>query len=86
MKDKTRLTIDDRINLQAALAKGTSLRDVCKLLMKHRTTIYRELSNQNKTPYDLITERFGPEFAESIGIKRINPNDVVLKPKLLRTK
>lgn len=45
MKKKARLTLDDRINLQAALAKGTSLRDVCQLLKKNRTTIYRELNN-----------------------------------------
>lgn len=44
MKKKTRLTIDDRINLQAAITKGTSLKDVCKLLKKNRTTIYRELT------------------------------------------
>ena len=44
MNNKTRLTLDDRINLQAAIAKGTSLRDVCKLLKKNRTTIYRELT------------------------------------------
>ena len=44
MKSKTRLTLDDRINLQAAITKGTSLRDVCKLLKKNRTTIYRELN------------------------------------------
>ena len=45
MKDKTRLTIDDRINLQAAIAKGNSLKDICKLLKKNRTTIYRELTH-----------------------------------------
>ncbi len=45
MKKKARLTIDDRINLQAALAKGTSLKDVCKLLKKNRTTICREINN-----------------------------------------
>lgn len=51
MKKKTRLTIDDRINLQAAIAKGTSLSDVCKLLKKNRTTIYREL-----TTYYIVKE------------------------------
>lgn len=51
MKKKTRLTIDDRINLQAAIAKGTSLSDVCKLLKKNRSTIYREL-----TTYYIVKE------------------------------
>ena len=45
MKKKTRITIDDRINLQAAIAKGISLTSVCKLLKKNRTTIYRELTH-----------------------------------------
>ncbi len=45
MKKKARLTIDDRINLQAAIAKRTSLKDVCKLLKKNRSTIFRELTN-----------------------------------------
>ena len=45
MKKKTRITIDDRINLQAAIVKGLSLQSVCKLLKKNRTTIYRELTH-----------------------------------------
>ena len=71
------------------IPKGKTLDNLTQeqvnLMFSHINSYVRE-SNQNKTPYDLITERFGPEFAESIGIKRINPNDVVLKPKLLRTK
>ena len=54
-----------------------------ELLFSHINSYTRE-SNQNKTPYDLMVERFGIEFMEIIGIKRIEPNDVCLKPSLLR--
>lgn len=71
------------------IPKGKTLDNLTQeqvdLMFSHINSYIRE-SNQNKTPYDLITERFGPEFTESIGIKHINPNDVVLKPKLLRNK
>ena len=45
MKQKKRLTVDDRINLQACIAKNISQKEVCKILKKDRTTIYRELKN-----------------------------------------
>jgi IS30 family transposase len=71
------------------IPKGNSLDDLTQedvnLMFSHINSYVRK-SNQNKTPYELIVERFGPEFVELIGIKRINPNDVVLKPKLLKNK
>ena len=45
---------------------------------------YIRASNQNNTPFELVKERFGSEFLELIGIKHVEPNDVVLKPKLLK--
>ena len=53
------------------------------LMFSHINSYIRE-SNQNKTPFELIKERFGSEFLELIGIKHVEPNDVVLKPKLLK--
>ena len=69
------------------IPKGKSLdfltqEDINKMF-SHINSYIRE-SNQNKTPYELIVERFGPEFVELIGIKHIDANDVVLKPKLLK--
>lgn len=52
MKQKKHFTIDDRINLQAAIAKGLTWNETCKILHKHRTTIYRELLN-----YSIIKSR-----------------------------
>ena len=37
----------------------------------------------DKQPYDLMTRKFGVEFADLFNIRRIPANDVVLKPSLL---
>ena len=53
------------------------------LMFSHINSYIRE-SNQNKTPYELVKESFGTEFLNLIGIKSINPNDVILKPILFK--
>lgn len=69
------------------IPKGKTLDNLTQedinLMFSHINSYIRE-SNQNKTPFDLIKERFGSEFLELIGIKHVEPNDVVLKPKLLK--
>ena len=42
------------------------------------------LSNKNKTPYELTAAKFGEEFMNIIGIKKISRRDVCLKPILVR--
>ena len=73
--------------IRLIIPKGKSLNDLTQedvnLMFSHINSYIRE-SNQNKTPYALIVERFGPEFVELIGIKHIEPNDVILKPILLK--
>lgn len=73
--------------LRYIIPKGNALDDLTQddvnLMFSHINSYVRK-SNQNKTPYELIVERFGPEFVELIGIKHIDANDVVLKPKLLK--
>lgn len=49
MKEKKRIGHDDRINLQAAIAKGLTLAQTAKLLCKSRSTIYREILNNITT-------------------------------------
>ena len=61
---------------------GLAQEDI-NLMFSHINSYIRE-SNQNKTPFELVKERFGSEFLELIGIKHVEPNDVVLKPKLLK--
>ena len=69
------------------IPKGKTLnnlsQDDVNLMFSHINSYVRK-SNQNKTPYELIVERFGPDFIQAIGIKKIEPNDVILKPRLLK--
>ena len=57
--------------------------DKLNLMFSHINSYIRK-SNQNKTPFDLIKERFGSEFLSLIGIIKIAPQDVFLKPELLK--
>ena len=57
--------------------------DKLNLMFSHINSYVRK-SNQNKTPFDLIKERFGSEFLSLIGINKIAPQDVFLKPDLLK--
>ena len=58
------------------IPKGKTLdnltQDDVNLMFSHINSYVRK-SNQNKTPYELIIERFGPEFVEMIGIKHVSP-------------
>ena len=56
--------------------------DDVDLMMSHINSYVRESAN-DKTPYDLMTRKFGVEFADLFNIKRIPANDIVLKPSLL---
>lgn len=73
--------------IRYVIPKGKSLDSYnqhdLNLLFSHINSYVRE-SNQNKTPFELIKERFGQEFLDLIGIKYVQPNDVTLKPILLK--
>lgn len=73
--------------IRYVIPKGKSLdfltQAKVELLFSHINSYVRK-SNKNKTPYDLMVERFGIEFMEIIGIKRISAKDVCLKPSLLK--
>lgn len=45
--EKARISLDDRINLQAAIQKAFSLEECANLLNKSRSTIYREIINNS---------------------------------------
>ncbi len=53
------------------------------LIFSHINSYTRE-SNKNKSPYQLMVERFGIDFMNAIGILPVKPNDVHLKPELIR--
>lgn len=73
--------------IRYVISKGKSLdfltQEKVNLLFSHINS-YTRASNKNKTPYDLMVESFGVEFMDIVGIKRISPNDVCLKPSLLK--
>ena len=52
------------------------------LMMSHINSYVREASD-DKTSYELMTRRFGIEFADLFNIKRIPANEIILKPSLL---
>lgn len=60
---------------------GLTQKDV-DLMMSHINS-YVRAGLKDRTPYDLITQRHGVEFAELFGITRIPANEVVLMPRLL---
>lgn len=60
----------------------TLTQDDIDLMMSHINSYVREASD-DKTPYELMTRRFGIEFADLFNIKRIPANDIILKPSLL---
>lgn len=71
------------------IPKGHSLdfltQEKVNLMFSHINS-YVRASNKNKTPYELTAKKFGEEFMDAIGIKRIRRKDVCLKPSLIRTK
>lgn len=60
---------------------GLTQEDV-DLMMSHINSYVRG-SADDKTPYDMMTRKFGVEFADLFNVRRIPANDVVLKPSLL---
>lgn len=55
----------------------------CNLVFSHVNSLIRKSKN-NKTPYELFVERFGKEVADILGINFVKPNEVCLKPFLLK--
>ena len=73
--------------IRYVIPKGKSLDGLTQakveLLFSHINSYVRG-SNENRTPYDLMAERFGEGFMEAIGIRRIPAKEVCLKPSLLK--
>ena len=71
--------------LRYILPKGTSFQDLtqskCDLIASHINSYYRK--SIDNTPYDLFTAHFSNKTADILGIKKIDANDVYLKPSLL---
>lgn len=68
------------------LPKETSFDDLTQddinLALSHVNSYSRPLRD-DKSPYDLFAFRYGSELLDKLGIKKIAPNDIILKPSLL---
>ena len=73
--------------IRYVIPKGISLDNLTQrklnMLFSHINSYVRE-SNENKTPFELIEKRFGSEFLKLIGIRKVHPKNILLKPELLQ--
>lgn len=72
--------------LRAILPKGSSfdtlIQDDINLALSHVNN-YSRPSRDDKSPYDLFAFHYGTELLDKLGIRKIAPNDIRLKPSLL---
>ena len=68
------------------LPKGTDFdglsQDGINLVLSHVNS-YSRPSREDKSPYDLFAFRYGTDLLDRLGIRRIAPGGIVLKPSLL---
>ena len=73
--------------LRMVLPKGTSFSfltqwDV-KLIVNHINSTPRKSLN-GRTPYDIAAETYGEDVLKKLQLRRIDPDEVKLSPKLIR--
>ena len=72
--------------LRSILPKGTPFDDLTQddinLALSHINS-YSRPSRGDKSPYDLFAFCYGTELLDKLGIRKIAPNDIILKPSLL---
>lgn len=72
--------------LRMVLPKGTDFdaltQDDINLVLSHANS-YSRPSREDRSPYDLFAFRYGTGLLNRLGIRRIAPGDIVLKPSLL---
>ena len=73
--------------VRMVLPKGTSFNSLTQdkviLMMCHINSYAREALG-GRTPIDVFADMYGMEIAKKLGIRKINPNDIILKPSLLK--
>jgi IS30 family transposase len=72
--------------LRTILPKGTSFdalsQDDINKILSHINSYSRPTRN-DKSPFDLFAFAYGSELLDQLGIRRIAPNEIILKPALL---
>ena len=73
--------------IRRIIPKGTSMdsydQDDMNLAMSHINSYAREKLN-DRSPYDMFSFMFGAEITHYFGIERVHPDDITLKPSLLK--
>lgn len=73
--------------IRRIIPKGSSMdhltqEDIC-LVMSHVNSYTRKKLN-DQSPFDSFSSRYGFKLINALGIKKINPNDIILKPRLIK--
>ena len=73
--------------IRRVIPKGKSMDNLTQsdiaLLMSHVNSYTRKKLN-DQSPYDAFSSRYGFNLTNALGITKIEPNDVILKPYLLK--
>lgn len=73
--------------IRRVIPKGESMNDFTQeditLLMSHVNSYTRKKLN-DQSPFDAFSSRYGFKLINALGISRIEPNDIILKPSLLK--
>lgn len=79
----------NHVLIRRIIPKGTSFKHLnindVVLLTNHINSVPREIFN-NKTPFELITDENEKKLLELLGLSPVAPDDVILKPALLKLK
>ena len=73
--------------IRRIIPKGKSMdkltQDDIRLIMSHVNSYTRKKLNDH-SPFDAFSTRYGFKLIDVLGIEKINPNDIILKPNLLK--
>lgn len=73
--------------IRRVIPKGKSMDNLTQaditLLMSHVNSYGRKKLN-DQSPYDSFSSRYGLKLISALGITKIEPNDIILKPNLLK--
>lgn len=77
----------NHVHIRSILPKGTSFKNLTvesvKLMESHINSYIRK-SLDNKTPYDVFEHIHGANLTSKLTLTKVNSNEVILKPKLLK--
>jgi len=73
--------------IRRIIPKGKSMdnlaQDNIQLVMSHINSYTRKKLN-DQSPFDAFSSRYGFKLIDALGIEKINSNDIILKPSLIK--